>query len=214
MEIADKFPAQYIRYYRGIQSYRNKVPPPTKQNRQIHLHFGPPGCGKSHYSKTGPTGRLGIIGVDFWMPALGDPRWFDHYDGQTRIILDDFDGARSRTTLRNVLNLLDCWNGFLPTKGGFTFHRCWSVHITTNYHPLDWYDWAERQPQYGSICRRFTHLHWWQSPDRASRLDIKPGSPLWDRFWDGPVLSSPLYIATDWEWYRRPTPVTQASVSS
>lgn len=63
--------------------------------------------------------------------------WFDGYDGQDTLIIDDFDGDTCQ--LHFLKNLLDVYKLHLPIKGGFTW-ACWHyVVITSNEHPADWY---------------------------------------------------------------------------
>jgi len=50
----------------------------------VTLLYGPSGCGKT---------RLAREEEDLWFTPLGDPGWFDGYDGQEAVLLDDFAGT-------------------------------------------------------------------------------------------------------------------------
>jgi len=93
----------------------------------------------------------------FWrLPAVTSQCWFDGYEGQTHVLLDDFSGAPSKISVNLLLQMVDGYFQRLPTKGGFTGFRATHIAITTNVHPRDWYKWSGRENQYYALARRFT----------------------------------------------------------
>lgn len=63
--------------------------------------------------------------------------WFDGYEGQKTLILDDFEG--SFCPFRFLLRLLDCYKLKVEVKGSFVWAAWTTVVITSNIHPSGWY---------------------------------------------------------------------------
>jgi len=66
--------------------------------------------------------------------------WFDGYEGQSYLILDDFEG--SFCSFRYILRLLDKYKLKIEIKGGFSWAVWTTVVITSNLHPSAWYTCA------------------------------------------------------------------------
>lgn len=69
--------------------------------------------------------------------------WFDGYEGEETLIIDDFYGWCPHSML---LRVLDRYPFRCPVKGGFTWGLWKNVIITSNKHPKDWYekfDWRD-----------------------------------------------------------------------
>jgi len=62
--------------------------------------------------------------------------WFDGYDGQETLLIDEFYGGIKHS---KMLNLLDGYHYQLPVKGGFAQSRIKRIIITTNKKPEKWY---------------------------------------------------------------------------
>lgn len=75
----------------------------------------------------------------FWKP--GDYKWFDGYDGQPIVILDDY---RGEYPLQMFLKLCDRYSMQVPVKGGFVNWGPKKIYITSNLHPNDWYPDEDR----------------------------------------------------------------------
>ena len=122
------------------------------RNVDCTLLHGDTGLGKTRwvYDNWLPLGS-------FWrLPAITTSCWFDGYQGETHVLLDDFSGAPSKVSVNLLLQMLDGYTQRLPVKGGFT---CWKpihIAITTNVHPNKWYRWKDRMKQYYALARRFS----------------------------------------------------------
>lgn len=68
----------------------------------------------------------------------GGKIWFQGYEGQKTLIIDDFAG--SFCTVDYLKRLLDCYKLKVEFKGGFVWANWTTVVITSNYHPANWYD--------------------------------------------------------------------------
>lgn len=174
-------PETWVKYHRGLRDIDLASVRQTGEAPAVHLLFGPPGCGKtrSFYDLEGDDGCHIICSGGFW---------FDGYEGDSAVLLDDFDGRASRWTLAQTLNCLDRYQVRLPIKGGFVRWRPKRIYVSTNVHPREWFDWSSREQQYPALKRRFTEVRWWKQPD-AQPLALTPTHPEWEHFWkhgDGP----------------------------
>ncbi len=92
----------------------------------------------------------------FWvLPAVTSGVWFDGYDAQTDVLLDDFSG-HGMVSVSLLLRILDGYTLRLPKKGGFVSWKPSRIAITTNISPNIWYNWSGRRSQYRALAARFT----------------------------------------------------------
>ena len=146
-------PADYIKYSHGLQALNQAVSRKRARERlnrecEVVLLIGRAGAGKTRYvfDKEGP---------DLYDQEPGST-WFDGYDGQEAVLLDDFAGAASGWRLDYLLRFLDRYRLRLPVKGNFTYLEAKRVYVTTNIHPFNWFGWKNRWEQYSALMRRFT----------------------------------------------------------
>lgn len=143
--------APMFRHYRVYDRLRPLIKPPMRDAVEVILLYGDPGTGKSFHV----YGDKGIDQQDVWTPPLGQGGWYDGYDGQSIVVLDDFMGASSHVTLSSLLRLLDRYSVQTPVKTAFTWFNPLKIYITSNYSPEKWYTFLpNRKPSYFAICRR------------------------------------------------------------
>lgn len=104
------------------------------QGVRVIVLYGPTGSGKTYAAVNV------ISGGNYYKvetPAKsGDKLWFNGYEGQPYLIIDDFSGG---VDFRHLLTLLDKYKLKVEIKGGHTW-ACWTnVIITSNQHPSHWY---------------------------------------------------------------------------
>lgn len=179
-QVARDHPAQYVRYHRGFQALHFiDLASQTREPPTVIFCYGPPGCGKTRLAYADGNGVAKLC------LAQG---WFDGYLGEGEVIFDDFDGARSKLALSQLLNYLDRYPALVPVKGGHVPLVATTIWVTSNVHWKQWYDWSERSSQYHALTRRFTKVLAWPSWGAGPRT-ILPGSDAWRGFCNGPLTT-------------------------
>lgn len=145
-EIADLFPTQVIRYSTNLERYRALYPPKRTQDLVVWLYIGKPGTGKTRTAHE-------LFPELFRLP-IGKDLWFNTYQQQPEVLIDDFSGNIGLTQL---LQLLDRYPIQVPVKGGFTWWCPNTIIITTNIPIEDWYDYTTRQDSFEALQRRIHH---------------------------------------------------------
>ncbi len=134
--IIEKYPSSYIKYSRGIEKvYFNHLSSSLgswNQEISVKVIYGDAGTGKTRYVYDHHDPK----DVYCLNKSNSNNIWFDGYDGQKVLILDDFYGWIPYGFL---LQLLDKRRIRLEKKGGFTISQWTDVYITSNDHPEDWY---------------------------------------------------------------------------
>ncbi len=117
--------------------------------RSVYLHVGETGLGKTKWVYENEP--------EFWkMPIQNNTTWFDNYQGDSCVLLDDFSGGFNKVGLTTLLRLLDGYTDIVPVKTNFTPWLPDKIYITTNIWPDKWYDYKDREAHYRALVRRFT----------------------------------------------------------
>lgn len=149
-EVAQEYPEQYVRYFRGFQALREILRPPPALERprpEVYVYVGASGTGKSRRAMEEAT-RKG----DVYEKMAASGKWWPKYDGQPCVIFNDFYGG---VPYSELLNLLDRYGGNVEIKGGdvpFTSTHIW---FTSNKHVRNWYN-EEKFPNIDALYRRIT----------------------------------------------------------
>lgn len=94
----------------------------------------------------------------FWSP--GDFQWFDGYNEQPIVIIDDY---RGEYPVPMFLKLLDRYPMQVPIKGGFVNWSPKKIYITSNVEPRHWYNEVDGR-SLAAISRRFTEVTYIDKP--------------------------------------------------
>lgn len=131
-DVVEEYPSQYIRYRRGIEAlYHRRARLRGSQWRDVTVlvYHGDAGTGKTRRAISECVGGFFIL-------DQGERVWFDGYEGQCTLIIDDFYGW---IKYGQLLRLLDGHPYRCEIKGGFTWALWTRVVITSNKAPADWY---------------------------------------------------------------------------
>lgn len=137
-DVALENPHLYIKYPRGSLELRKfamqKKYSTIQRDVKVILLIGDPGVGKTKYVYDRHPAN------DIHKISHNDGQlWFDGYDQQKVLLLDDFKGSVRYTYL---LQLLDRYPMQLPVKGSFTWAAWEIIYITSNYSIRQWYNEA------------------------------------------------------------------------
>ena len=95
-------------------------------------------------------------GDNFIVPATANLKWWDGYDGEETIVIEEFKGPRT-CTLQRFKRLLDGHQLTLEVKGGQTYAAWTTVRINSNLDPASWYDIADACEK-NALFRRFDKI--------------------------------------------------------
>lgn len=95
--------------------------------------------------------------------------WFDGYEGQKTLILDDFAG--SFCAFRYLLRLLDKYKLKIEVKGAFAWAVWTTVVITTNCHPAAWYDGVDAAPLRRRLCEAGSEIRYVENQGTYKVMD-------------------------------------------
>lgn len=180
-QVAEAFPAMFIKYSKGISTLVSLAIRPRPTPPVVILNYGPTGCGKSRMAFDYPT----TIGR--WVNPIGKGGWFDGYSGQDVAVFDDFAGAMSQCQLTDFLRITDRYSLQVPIKGGHVWWYPLVIIVTTNIHPKKWYDYSNRMEHFRAIQRRFTIVNHWRETGQQPLVYTPADADSWTRFWNGPI---------------------------
>jgi len=120
-EVAEAHPIQFVKYHRGLEKLQYVLAPDRTEPPRVVWLWGLAGSGKS---------REACVG-DFYIKD--NSQWWDGYEYQKRIVIDDFDA--DRWNFRDLLRLLDRYPYQGQTKGGYIRINSPEIYITCEFAP-------------------------------------------------------------------------------
>lgn len=154
LEAARANPLVALRYPRGLQMLQEAFQEdlPARQGTTTIVLFGQPGCGKS----TGARYQSQLMNLSLYaLPlhnALTATVWFDGYDNQETLLIDDYSGQIPYGLL---LQLTDQFPMRVPVKGGFRPFFATRIYIISNKRPTEWHP----NQNYEALSRRVTWMY-------------------------------------------------------
>ena len=134
--IVEENMSTFIKYSKGIKEakfYLDKKSSSQLRDISVTLIWGESGAGKSKLVWEKTQGYKDTFKLD---RGSGNSIWFDGYDGEKTLWIDDFTG--NWISLGMLLNLLDRYPLRLDIKGSHTWANWNKVYITSN---SDWDTW-------------------------------------------------------------------------
>ncbi|AMB42988.1 putative Rep protein [Circovirus-like genome DCCV-11] len=154
-DVFDTRPDLICKYARGINellTYRAKKE--RQGDRELHTEvlWGDAGVGKTRYA----YGRSTPEDVYILCKGNGGALWWDGYDGQSILVIDDFYGWVEHSVL---LRILDRYPFKIDIKGSSTYANWKEVYITSNRHPSTWYTRAFPWTEDKALQRRLGAIY-------------------------------------------------------
>lgn len=149
-EIASNHGQLFVQYGKRLQHYRQvMLQQQTKQFRKLTVEYvyGTTGTGKTRSAVEESK-------EDYFMIQGDQMDWWDGYQGEKHLIIDEYS---NQVPITKLLNYLDGYQLRLPIKGGFTYAAWDKVTITSNLQPGELHPNAKPEHQQ-ALTRR---IHKW-----------------------------------------------------
>jgi len=123
---------EFYKYHRVVDRVRLAFQVPRTWEMEVNVYWGKSGSGKTRRA-------FEEAGTSYYFVSKGDQNqttWWDGYDGQDSVIIDDFYGWLPWSFM---LRLLDRYPFTVQIKGGTVNFRSKKIFITSNSAPHNWY---------------------------------------------------------------------------
>lgn len=135
VDIAEEYFSTWTRNYRALDRYADmcrRKNSNLKRNMYVEYVYGKPGLGKSHYAFNNCGDSWYVLTQSKSTESTNINVWFDGYEGEKCLIIDDFDGW---IPYRFLLRILDVWPLRVEVKGS-TVTALWERVIITSNVPV------------------------------------------------------------------------------
>jgi len=122
--IKEEDPLLYVRYHKGIDKLNMDKGPKWRELEVIWL-WGDPGAGKTRKA----------MEEDSVFKFDRPYQWFDAYEGEDTLVIDDVSKEDFKEHRGLFLNILDGYQLRLNVKGSYTYAKWTKVYITSNWMP-------------------------------------------------------------------------------
>lgn len=125
LAVAEEHFETWARYYKAFDRYIGmRNPKQLRTELEVCYLWGSAGVGKSRLAMTKDP--------DAWISSYANLQWFDGYEGEETVVLDDYRGECSDSF---ILRLLDIYPMRVPVKGSTQVWRARKIFITSNSPP-------------------------------------------------------------------------------
>lgn len=135
----------YIRHYRSLRQISIDHLRSSIVERRAYVFWGESGSGKTHTAWE-------LCGIENTYPKSPDEKWWDSYQDQKNVIVDEFRGGIG---ISRLLQWTDKFPFLVETKGGHRKVQYTRIVFTSNLHPTEWYPNLDG-PTYQALLRRLT----------------------------------------------------------
>lgn len=204
--IAETMPAVYIRHHRGLENFAKLMQPEpefTYKPLTVWVLYGDAGSGKTRSVMNFITASGRKCYRKSY--ARNQPSWWDGYNGQSILLLDDFEGERSGCPIDEFLHLTDGYGHTRawPVKGSFVYlDKVELIFITSNTAPDTWFTAPEKRE---AVLRRVPNAHYVRKGTPLHEIPLPEIHKYTEAKVDQVVPATPQSLAPDYQ----PLPSTQ-----
>lgn len=159
--LIEEKPESLLRFPNGCKTIKELlVEKSEKRTMRVTVIWGAAGVGKSTWASQEARKRWDEDDIYFFTKVGGgrDTIWFNGYNGQRCIIMDDISGRTM--PFEYMLKILGNDPVDVEIKGGREPARWEEVIITSNYNPLNWYAkiWEDNEDSREAFFRRINTI--------------------------------------------------------
>lgn len=121
-EIALAHTSTFIRYHKGLEKFKQAIAEQRTSPPTVIWLWGKTGTGKTRTATECPSYYI-----------KDNTKWWDGYENQTRIIIDDLDFEQ--WNFRDLLRVLDRYSYQGQTKGGYVTVNSPEIYVTCEFPP-------------------------------------------------------------------------------
>ena len=142
-DIMFDYPIVYVKYSRSLEKMFQAIQPHRECAPQVFWRYGLAGVGKTRYV-IDTYGEENIYIKD-------NTQWWDGYNQQQVLLIDDFD---NKIPFRTLLRILDRYRYSGQVKGGYVNLNSPLIYITCEFHPRVY--WSDNE--LAQVERRLTSV--------------------------------------------------------
>jgi len=167
-QLAETHPTQLLKYPRGTEALQAAVAKQrdSSYNNTVLCYVGGTGTGKTHKAHNDLRARFG----DNYYVKDNRNTWWDGYEGQRGLLIDDYNGA---WPIEYLLRVLHEHPERFEIKGSTVHVQFKFIIITSNLHPDEWYT-KESLEHKAALKRRISRIVWMEQPWHT-RVKEEPG---------------------------------------
>lgn len=149
--LSKEFEAECLQYRRSIleavrERDRQELKRNMRESLEVVVYWGDPGAGKTR----AVYDTEGIDNVYALTECSNGNVWFDGYEKEPVLLIDDF---RGWIKFQQLLKILDIYPLRIPIKGSYDYAAWTKVYITSNHSPDSWYN-PDSGHSFGALRRR------------------------------------------------------------
>jgi hypothetical protein len=156
---------KHLRAYDAIRQRLDRLASPAWRDVRVEIHWGDTGTGKTRMASE--------AGAFLWSPPREGTPWWDGYNGDEVICIDEFYGQMPMSWM---LKMCDGYRHQVPVKGAFAAAQWTTVYITSNSDPMTWWEKAklpsETRRAFARRVTSITHYTWERDPFTNEKTGI------------------------------------------
>lgn len=144
-DIIKTCPSAFFKFHKHISVFRSNLLEPRNFKPMVSIFFGTSGTGKTRAAVEC------FKDESYYMWGPEQTKWWDGYEGQKKVIMDEF---RGQLPLGYILRLLDRYQMKVELKGSMCEFVADEIIITSPCHPRLWYAQLEQENVLAQLLRR------------------------------------------------------------